>query len=435
MFTISWNGGSILTPPPPQTIDETLDALENQTSETSPTKWLVRTVSLAASLQALKISRKYVGDGEAAVISLGTLILSRVLADKLLVQPKINRLREEFRLLSGQRERQQQASPESLQTLDNSASLQKLHDMVGLEEFKTHTTKLHQKMLIQKMRKDAGLKCENSSRGHIVFTGNPGTGKTMSAQLLTHILFELGVIKEDKFVQADRSALVGRYIGETAIKTETLVLSAQNGVLFIDEAYSLSKPDSEKDFGSEAVEKLLVMLEDPKVDTMVIMAGYPKQMEQLIESNPGFRSRVPKKIHFDDYSDEQLFDIFQFMCDKNGYLLADDAFNLCKEKLSDIKKHEGEHFANARSVRNFFELVQSAQECRLAREFSRPSDGSHETPPEDCLTPEGTHSVHPTPDVVKKLKEFSTSDLEAAATDHQHQSKPHDSGAWMDMYH
>ncbi|WP_257263726.1 AAA family ATPase, partial [Endozoicomonas sp. ONNA2] len=296
--------------------------------------------------------------------------------------------------------------------------------------------KIHEKMIVRKIRKSANLECKDLSRGHMLFTGNPGTGKTMSAKLLTHILYELGIIKENKFVSADRSSLVGQYVGITSIKTEELFNSAENGVLFIDEAYSLFKPNTGHDFGPEAIEKLLLLLEDPKTNTLVILAGYDKQMEELIKSNPGFKSRVPIKIHFDDYSDEQLIEIFQKMCDKNGYQLSDDAFTVCKEKLSDIKKHEGEHFANARSVRNFFESVQSAQESRLAKEFGVHFD---ETPPfdgtaqEDPATAQGADSDHLTIDV-KQLMEFSASDLKVAAKDHQDQSGSHDPETWRNIY-
>ncbi|WP_422133600.1 MULTISPECIES: AAA family ATPase [unclassified Endozoicomonas] len=424
MFTITWQGGNGLKPVSPPNFEQTLDKLENEISETSVSKWLVRTVCLTTSLQALKISRNYVGEGKAVAISIGTLILTRVLTHKLFVQPKINRLRTEYRLLSGQLERQQHV---------DSGSLKKLHNMVGLENLKRHVEKIQQKMMVREMRRNASLECKDLSRGHMLFTGNPGTGKTMSSRLLTNILYELGIIKEDKIVIADRSRLVGEHVGHTAIKTEALVNSAQNGVLFIDEAYSLFKPGSDRDYGTEAIEKILVMLEDPKINTLVILAGYHKQMEQLIESNPGFKSRVPIKIHFDDYKNEQLIQIFQKMCDHNGYQLSDDAVTICKETLLDIKKQEGEHFANARSIRNFFESVQSAQECRLAREFGAQFDGNNGTPQEDSITSQGANSAHPTADV-EQLMEFSVADLKAAMEDYQYQSAYHESDAWKDIY-
>lgn len=426
MFTISWQFGYDLTQALPQTFDQTLDALEKQISETSRTKWLLRSVSLATSLQTLIISRPYVGDGAAAALSLGTMVLTRVLTHRLLVQPKIDRLRQEYRLLSGQLDRQHQV---------DSDSLQKLRNMVGVENLKAHAEKLHQKMVVRKMRKNAGLKCDDLSRGHMLFTGNPGTGKTMSAQVITHILYELGIIKEDKTVIADRSSLVGEFIGKTALKTEQLVNSAKNGVLFIDEAYSLFHPGSDKDFGPEAIEKLLLMLENPDINTVVIMAGYPRQMEQLMESNPGFRSRVPVKIHFEDYSDGQLVNIFQFMCDKNGYQLAEDAVTVCKEKLSDIKNYEGDHFANARSVRNFFERVQSVQEFRLAEAPGvQPVGGSDGATQESPLVPQGASPFSPTDEVVQQLMAFTVADLEMAAEDYQSMSVSQNSGDWKNMY-
>lgn len=414
-----------LTSTAPQTFDQTLDALENQISEASGVMWFNRTVSLVVSAGAYNFSRPFVGDAAAVAISGGIYTATRVLTEKLLIQPKLKRLREEYHLLSGQLERRQQA---------HSASSQELRNMVGLEGLKAYAEKLRQKVKVQKMRKDIGLEYDDLSSGHMLFTGNPGTGKTISAQLLTHILYELGVIKEDKIVKADRSELVGEYIGSTAIKTRELVHSAQNGVLFIDEAYSLFQSSSDGDFGSEAIQQLLIMLEEPDTNTLVIMAGYPKQMEQLIDSNPGFRSRILVKIHFDDYTDEQLINIFRLMCEKKGYVLTEGAFDICKEKLPDIKKREGDHFANARSVRNFFESVKSAQECRLANEYAERFGDSNGARPEDSLTPQDTNPASHNVDVVQQLKEFTASDIEIAATDQQYQSKPHEPEAWKDIY-
>ena len=409
----------------PQTFDQTMDALENQISEASGVMWFNRTVSLVASAGVFNFSRPFVGDAAAAAISGGIFTATRVLTEKLLIQPKLKRLREEYHQLSGQLERRRQA---------HSASSQELRNMVGLDGLKAYAEKLRHKIKVQKMRKDIGLEYDDLSSGHMLFTGNPGTGKTISAQLLTHILYELGVIKEDKIVKADRSELVGEYIGSTAIKTKELVHSARNGVLFIDEAYSLFQDSSNNDFGSEAIEQLLIMLEEPDTNTIVIMAGYPKQMEQLIDSNPGFRSRISVKIHFDDYTDEQLINIFRLMCEKKGYVLTEDAFNICKDKLPDIKKREGDRFANARSVRNFFESVKSAQECRLVNEYAERFDDSNGSRHEDSLTPRDTNPAYPNVDVVQQLKEFTASDIETAAADQQYQSKPHEPEAWRDIY-
>lgn len=422
---VTWQNYAGLTPTTSQTFDQTLDALENQISEASAVVWFNRSVSLLASAGVMNFSRPFVGDAAAVAISSATFAATRAFTERLLIQPKLKRLREEYHKLSDQLERRQQA---------HSASSQELRNMVGLDGLKAYAEKLHKKIKVQKMRKDIGLECDDLSSGHMLFTGNPGTGKTISAQLLTHILYELGVIKENKIVKADRSELVGEYIGSTAIKTKELVHSAKNGVLFIDEAYSLFQGNSDKDFGSEAIEQLLIMLEEPDTNTVVIMAGYPKQMEQLIDSNPGFRSRISVKIHFDDYTDEQLINIFRLMCEKKGYVLTEDAFNICKEKLPDIKKREGDRFANARSVRNFFESVKSAQECRLVNEYAERFDDSNGARPEDPLTPQDTNPASPNVDVVQQLKELTASDIETAATDQQYQSKPHEPEAWKDIY-
>ena len=421
----TWQNYAGLTPATPQTFDQTLDALEDQISEASSVMWFNRTVTLVACAVVFNFSRPFVGDTAAVAISSATFTVTRAFTERLLIQPKLKRLREEYHKLSDQLERRQQA---------HSASYQELRNMVGLEGLKAYAEKLHQKMKIRKMRKDIGLECDDLSSGHMLFTGNPGTGKTISAQLLTHILYELGVIKEDKIVKADRSELVGEFIGSTAIKTKELVHSAKNGVLFIDEAYSLFKANSDKDFGSEAIQQLLIMLEEPDSNTIVIMAGYSKQMEQLIGSNPGLRSRIPVKIHFDDYTDEQLINIFRLMCEKKGYVLTADALNICKEKLPDIKKREGDHFANARSVRNFFESVKYAQECRLVNEYAERFDDSNGARHEDSVTPLDSNPANPNVDVVQQLKEFTASDIETAATDHQRQSKSHASDDWMNIY-
>ena len=218
---------------------------------------------------------------------------------------------------------------------------------------------------IKQLRKERNMNNIDVSM-HLVFMGNPGTGKTTVARLLAQIYHALGALSKGQLVEVDRSELVGGYVGQTAIKTQEVTDSALGGVLFIDEAYSLTSGKDSSDFGYEAVNTLLVEMENHRDDLAVIVAGYPDLMEQFLTSNPGLKSRFNKFITFDDYNPEELMEIFVSMAAKNGYTLDDEAREAAKKILEDKYYTRDENFANGREVRNFFEKAMVRQANRLA---------------------------------------------------------------------
>ena len=204
---------------------------------------------------------------------------------------------------------------------------------------------------LQKRRKEEGLKTPSISL-HMIFSGNPGTGKTTVARLFSKILYELGYLSKGHVVETSRSGLVAGYLGQTAIKTEEMVNRALGGVLFIDEAYSLASGD---EYGSEAIDTLLKLMEDHREDFVVVAAGYPRLMDKFLASNPGLASRFNQTIEFQDYSSEELFEIFDYMCNSATYTFDEDIKPFLMERLDECLKREKESFGNARTVRNIFE--------------------------------------------------------------------------------
>ena len=239
-----------------------------------------------------------------------------------------------------------------------------LESYVGLESVKKEVKNLINLATVHKMRKENGLPVTELSL-HMVFSGNPGTGKTTIARLMARIYHSLGILSKGQLVEVDRSGLVAGYVGQTAIKTSKAVEKALGGVLFIDEAYALNS-GSGNDFGQEAIDTLLKAMEDHRNDLVVIAAGYDGLMDVFIHSNPGLESRFNRFLHFEDYSPEELLEIFRMQCRKGCYELEEDAAGALEELLRKESAADPVSFGNARGVRNIFERVLVAQAGRLA---------------------------------------------------------------------
>ena len=239
-----------------------------------------------------------------------------------------------------------------------------LDELIGLDDVKKSVHTLTNFIKVNKKRGELGMKVPNISY-HCVFSGNPGTGKTTVARILAGIYKDLDVLKKGHLVETDRSGLVAEYVGQTAIKTNSIIDKALDGVLFIDEAYSLVQGSNE-DFGAEAISTLLKRMEDNRDRLVVILAGYTNEMEDFINSNPGLRSRFNRYIHFDDYTAEELFKIFLLNAEKNEYTLADDVKEFLLKKLEEVVANKPKDFGNARYIRNLFEKTVEAQANRLA---------------------------------------------------------------------
>lgn len=253
----------------------------------------------------------------------------------------------------------QQPEPRPIEELK-----EELNRLIGLDLIKKEVEGLINLVTVNKLREQHGLKVEDLSL-HMVFSGNPGTGKTMIARLMSQIYHSLGILSKGHLVEVDRGGLVAGYVGQTAIKTKEVIDKALGGVLFIDEAYALTTRGPQ-DYGQEAVETLLKAMEDHRDDLIVIVAGYVDLMHEFVHSNPGLESRFNRFMYFPDYTLDEMMAIFDLRCKGAGYALADNA----RERLKEIIKEESEDnigFGNARGVRNLFEQAVSRQANRLAK--------------------------------------------------------------------
>lgn len=244
------------------------------------------------------------------------------------------------------------------------ATIEDLNNLIGLNRVKAEVTAMKNFIEVNQRREQAGMKTTPVSY-HCVFMGNPGTGKTTVARIVAGIYKSMGVLKKGHLVETDRSGLVAEYVGQTAVKTNKIIDSALDGVLFIDEAYSLVSAGKE-DFGKEAIATLVKRMEDDRNRLVVILAGYALDMEQFIESNPGLRSRFNRYIHFEDYTADELLLIFKRFLDKYDYTIGIDAEQELHRHLEKCASGNNMDFGNARYVRNLFEKTIEAQAVRLA---------------------------------------------------------------------
>jgi len=255
-------------------------------------------------------------------------------------------------------ETQAEEAPENIEDLKK-----ELTGYIGLDAVKREVETLINLVTVQNLRRQNGLPVNDLSL-HMVFSGNPGTGKTMIARLMARIYKSLGILSKGQLVEVDRGGLVAGYVGQTAIKTAEVIEKAKGGVLFIDEAYALTNRGG-NDYGQEAVDTLLKAMEDNRDDLIVIVAGYTELMEEFVKSNPGLESRFNRFLHFPDYTIDEMTAIFDMRCSQNGYTLAEDARPILRDLLK-LKSLDVKGFGNARGVRNLFESAVTAQANRLS---------------------------------------------------------------------
>ena len=263
--------------------------------------------------------------------------------------------------------------------------LAELDSYVGMDAIKTEVRSLINMVQVYKLRREHDLPTTDMSL-HMVFSGNPGTGKTTVARIMSRIYHSLDILSKGQLVEVDRSGLVAGYVGQTALKTQKVIEKAMGGVLFIDEAYALNGK-SENDFGQEAIDTILKAMEDHRDDLVVIVAGYTELMDRFIHSNPGLESRFNRFLMFEDYTPEQMVAIFKMQCKKGCYVLAQGTEELVRDFIAEESADDS--FGNARGVRNLFEHILVAQNNRLAKMENVTRDDLMQILPDDVLHARG----------------------------------------------
>ncbi len=244
-------------------------------------------------------------------------------------------------------------------------ALAELNSLIGLKEVKDEVNKFTKLVKIARQREEAGLKVAPVSY-HMVFTGNPGTGKTTVARIMAKIYRALGIVKRGHLVETDRGGLIAEYVGQTAVKTGKVIDFALDGVLFIDEAYAITEGDGKQGYGSECIATLLKRMEDERDRLVVIVAGYTDEMRRFIDANPGLQSRFNRYIHFPDYTAAELADIFRLNARKSEYVLAPDVDANLEAIMGALTRKRDRKFGNGRFVRNMFEKAVERQAMRVA---------------------------------------------------------------------
>ena len=263
--------------------------------------------------------------------------------------------------------------------------LAELDSYVGMDAIKAEVRSLINMVQVYKLRREHDLPTTDMSL-HMVFSGNPGTGKTTVARIMARIYHSLDILSKGQLVEVDRSGLVAGYVGQTALKTQKVIEKAMGGVLFIDEAYALNGK-SENDFGQEAIDTILKAMEDHRDDLVVIVAGYTELMDRFIHSNPGLESRFNRFLEFEDYTTEQMLAIFKMQCKKGCYVLAQGTEELVRDFIAEESADDS--FGNARGVRNLFEHILVAQNNRLAKLEKVTRDDLMQIMPDDVLHARG----------------------------------------------
>jgi len=255
--------------------------------------------------------------------------------------------------------------------------LQELDALIGLEPVKDEIFRIVDFARVVSLKKERDLPVSNLTF-HMVFTGPPGTGKTTVARFVGRLLYELKLLRKDKLIEVDRSQLVGTHLGDTARIVQDKVKDALDGVLFVDEAYTLAggggATGNTDPYGQEAIDTLLKLMEDNRDRLVCIFAGYTTEMRRFVEANPGLKSRISRTIEFPSYSGDELFSIFESLTEKNGFKLSDDAREEAQKVINDLARSPDENFGNAREVRQFFEALQPIQAERIAENLDQLDD-------------------------------------------------------------